>query len=53
LLKEALEELKSDAKVELFAGYDHSTLLLSQKLGMHKRIAREMAAKFRAAKLDE
>src|SRR5262249_25629259 len=53
LLKEALERLKSDAKVEVIPGYDHSSLLLSPKLAMYKRIAREMAAKFRAARLDD
>jgi hypothetical protein len=38
--------------VELFPGYDHGSLLRSPKLGLYKRIAREMAAKFRSAKLD-
>src|SRR5260370_37458931 len=44
LLKQSLEKLDSDARVEIIPGYDHSTLLFSQKLGIHKRIAREMAA---------
>jgi S-formylglutathione hydrolase FrmB len=53
LLGEALKKLGSDAKVEVLAGYDHSSLLLDQKLGMHRRIGREMAAKARAARLNE
>jgi S-formylglutathione hydrolase FrmB len=53
LLGEALKKLKSDAKVEVMPGYDHSSLLFTQTLAIHKRIAREMAAKFRAARLDE
>jgi S-formylglutathione hydrolase FrmB len=53
LLKEALDRLGSDAKVEVIPGYDHSSLLYSPKLAMYKRIAREMAAKFRAARLDD
>jgi S-formylglutathione hydrolase FrmB len=52
-LKETLEQLKSDAKVEIIPGYDHSTLLFSQKLGIHKRIASEMAARFKSAALND
>jgi S-formylglutathione hydrolase FrmB len=53
LLREQLARLKSDARVELFAGYDHSTILNSPTLGLRRRIAREMAAKFRSARLGE
>jgi hypothetical protein len=34
--------------VEVIPGYDHSTLLYSARLAIHKRIAREMAATFKA-----
>jgi hypothetical protein len=51
LLGESLRKLGSDAKVELFAGYDHSTLMRSAKLALPGRIAREMAARLRAARL--
>jgi S-formylglutathione hydrolase FrmB len=46
LLKESLRKLGSDAVVELFPGKDHSTLLSKE---LRQRIAREMAAQFRAA----
>ena len=45
LLKESLAKLKSDAVVELFPGKDHGSLMTSE---LRKRIAREMAATFRA-----
>jgi hypothetical protein len=44
LLQEALKRLGSDAKVEIFPGRDHGTLLDS---ALRKRIAAEMAAQFR------
>src|SRR5207249_1574761 len=53
LLQQSLARLKSDARVELFAGHDHSSLLRSRELGMYRRIAREMAAKVRQAKAAE
>jgi hypothetical protein len=45
LLKEELAKLGSDAKVEVFPRRDHTYLL-----GMHRRIAREMAAQYRSAR---
>jgi hypothetical protein len=50
LLKESLARLKSDAVVELFPGKNHSTLT---DQALRKRIAREMGAKLRAAKVVE
>jgi pimeloyl-ACP methyl ester carboxylesterase len=44
LLKESLAKLGSDAKVELFPGKDHSTLVDSN---LRRRIAQEMAQAFR------
>jgi hypothetical protein len=49
LLKEALKKLGSDAKVELFPGRDHGSLLKAD-LKLRERIAREMAARVKAAK---
>ncbi len=49
LLKASLRKLGSDAVVEVFPGKDHSTLMDKK---MRERIAREMAARFRAAKLE-
>jgi S-formylglutathione hydrolase FrmB len=50
LLQKSLAGLKSDAKVELFKGKDHGTLLNRE---MRERIAKEMAAKLKAAGLAE
>jgi Putative esterase len=47
LLGESLKKLGSDAVVELFEGKDHGSLM---SLPMRQRIAKEMAAKLRAAK---
>lgn len=44
LLKRSLEKLGSDAKVELFPGKDHGTLLDAK---LRERIAKEMADQFR------
>jgi hypothetical protein len=44
LLKESLAKLGSDAKVELFPGKDHGTLL---DRSLRERMAQEMAAAFR------
>jgi hypothetical protein len=49
LLKESLRKLGSDAVVEVFPGKDHGTLL-DRKL--RARVAREMAARFRASRLE-
>ncbi len=46
LLKQELAALGSDAKVEIFEGKDHGSLLSPD---LRQRIAREMAARFRAA----
>jgi hypothetical protein len=43
LLQESLKRLGSDAKVEIFPGRDHGTLL---DAALRKRIATEMAAQF-------
>jgi S-formylglutathione hydrolase FrmB len=53
LLKESQARLKSDARVELFPGQDHSSLLRDRKLNLLGRVEREMAAKLRDAKLAE
>jgi S-formylglutathione hydrolase FrmB len=53
LLKESQSKLDSDAKVELFAGKDHFSLLRDRKLDLLGRVEREMAAKLRDAKLAE
>lgn len=53
LLKESQARLKSDAKVELFEGFDHGSLLSDRRLDLLGRVSREMAAKLRAAKLAE
>jgi S-formylglutathione hydrolase FrmB len=50
LLGQSLKKLGSDAVVELFAGKDHRTLM---EPAMRRRIAREMAATLRAAKVGE
>jgi S-formylglutathione hydrolase FrmB len=50
LLKTALAELGSDAVVELFPGKDHGSLMTKE---MRARIAREMAAMFKAARVAE
>ncbi len=47
LLKKALEELGSDATVEIFPGKDHSTLM--SQTGLPQRIRREMVTAFLAA----
>jgi pimeloyl-ACP methyl ester carboxylesterase len=44
LLKESLTNLGSDAKVEIFPGKDHGSLM---DLALRQRIAREMAEQFR------
>src|SRR5262249_7034954 len=46
LLGESLKKLGSDAKVELFAGKDHGSLMDRQ---LRERIAREMAAQLKGA----
>jgi S-formylglutathione hydrolase FrmB len=48
LLKESQAKLKGGAVVELFAGKDHSTLMSGD---LRARIAREMAARLRAARV--
>lgn len=48
LLKESQEKRQGGAVVELFPGKDHSSLMSGE---LRKRIAREMAAKLRAAKV--
>lgn len=50
LLRDELKELGSDAKVELFPGKDHSSLMTPQ---LRDRISREMAARLKAAKVVE
>jgi S-formylglutathione hydrolase FrmB len=50
LLRQSLEKLGSDAAVELFPGKDHGSLMSKE---MQQRIAREMAAMFKAAKVAE
>ena len=47
LLKSSLENLKSDAVVELVPGRDHGSLLDG---ALRARIAREMAEAFRTSK---
>jgi S-formylglutathione hydrolase FrmB len=48
LLKESLAKLGSDARVEIFPGKDHSTLM---DRSLRQRIAREMAEQFRRQEL--
>ncbi len=48
LLKQSLASLKSDAKVELFKGKDHGSLMTPQ---LRERIEGEMAARLKAAGL--
>jgi S-formylglutathione hydrolase FrmB len=50
LLKQTLGSLGSDAVVELFPGKDHRSLMTTE---LRARIAREMAAMFKAAKAVE
>jgi S-formylglutathione hydrolase FrmB len=47
LLKESLEKLGSDAKVEIFPGKDHGSLMDS---ALRARISREMADAYRSSK---
>jgi S-formylglutathione hydrolase FrmB len=49
LLQRSLKKLGSDAVVEVFPGKDHGTLMDRK---MRDRIAREMANRFRASKLE-
>ena len=53
LLKESQAKLKSDAKVELFPGNDHSSLMREREAGPARPHRREMAAKLREAKVAE
>ena len=46
LLKESLEKLGSDAKVEIFPGKDHGSLM---DASLRNRISKEMADAYRAA----
>ena len=48
LLQKSLAALKSDAKVELFKGKNHGSLMTRE---LRQRIAKEMAAKLKAAGL--
>jgi hypothetical protein len=50
LLGQSLKKLGSDAAVELFAGKDHGSLM---DRAMRQRIAKEMAAALRAAKVGD
>ena len=50
LLGQSMKKLGSDAAVELFAGKDHGSLM---DRAMRQRIAKEMAATLRAAKVGE
>jgi enterochelin esterase-like enzyme len=51
LLGRSLKQLGSDAAVEIFPGRDHGTLM-GADLKLRQRIAREMAARCRAARLE-